>query len=97
MVPADEETRRLRLAGALRLFRERSELTAVDVAERMGEGASVAATIRSWESAEAAPSADELWRFLDAVEATFAELEGELDPEAKDPRLREIAAELDAL
>ncbi len=93
----DSATRQLRLATALKTLREQSELSTSDAAEGMGEGLSFGTTIEQWESASGAPSADELWRFLTAVGASFAELEAELDPAVKDPRLRAIAEEMDAL
>ncbi len=93
----DPHTRRLRLASALQGFRERAMLSAAGAARRMGEGAAFANEIYAWEAGESTPSADELWRFLDAAGATFAELEVELEPEKSNPRVREIAAELEAL
>ncbi len=93
----DLPARQRRLATALKTLREKGELSATEAAEGMGEGLSFGATIERWESAEAAPSADELWRFIDAVGATFAELEVEVDPSAKNPALEQIAAQLDAM
>jgi len=93
----DQENRRQRLSKALEVLRERSGQSLAATARRMGEDPSFCSQISLWESGQAAPAIDELWRFLDAVSSHFGELDLELNPEARNPRLREIADELDAM
>lgn len=93
----EKETLGLRLGEALGRIRERSGLTHEEVAQAMGEGSSFAAEISRWERGEASPSGDQLWRCLDAQEQTFSDLDLELNPEARNPRLRELSARLNAL
>ncbi len=93
----DQETRQLRLANVVKTFRERAGLTEAELAQRMGEDSSFSTKISETEAGQAPISADHLWRFLDASGASFAELDMELDPEAADPRILEIADHLDRM
>ncbi len=94
--PNIEDLRR-RLAKALLHLRERHELTREQLAEAMGEGTSFASELALWESGGSAPQAVQLWRYLDALDLSFTDLDLELDTKARSPRLREIAAEIEAL
>ncbi len=78
-------------------LRERHELTREELSEAIGESTSFASEIALWESGRSSPPADQLWRYLDALGLSFTDLDLELDPKARSPRLREIAAELDAM
>ncbi len=92
------KTLQLRLASALKSLREDSGLSVYDIAERMGKKRSSAPIIYRWERGETVPVATQLWAFLLAVEASFADLERKLNPKpASNRRLREIARELDAM
>jgi len=94
----DMKTLQLRLADALKSLREDRALSVYEIAERMGKKRSAAPMIYRWERGETAPVATQLWAFLLAVEASFADLERKLNPQpASNRRLREIARELDAL
>ncbi len=93
----DEENRRQRLAKALEALRERAGQSRAAAARRMGEDPSFATQIALWERGQASPQFDELWRFLDAVDAHFGHFDLELNPEARNPRLQEIADELETL
>ncbi len=93
----DRQTRRRRLGSTIETLRERAGLSAAEIARAMGEDAAFGARIALWEAGREAPSVDELWRFLEAAGATFADLDPGLRPEASNPRLKEIAAELEAL
>ncbi len=93
----DKETLQLRLGEALGRLRESSGLTHEELAQAMGEDPSFGAEISRWERGESSPSGEEIWRCLDAQERTFSDLDLELHPEARNPRLREISRRLRAL
>jgi len=93
----DDETLQLRLGEALQRLREGRSLTRSEVAHRMGEGPSFTDELARWERGDASPPAHRLWAYLLAVDASFTDLGYEVDPAPDDPRLQEIAAELDAL
>ena len=95
MSQSENEQRQQRLGRALALLRERDGRTREALAKAMGS--SLASEIGRWEAGESAPSAIDLWRLLEALDLSFADFELELDPEARNPRLREIADQLDAL
>ena len=97
MSQSENEQRQQRLGRALALLRERDGRTREALARALGSGSPAASEIRRWEAGESAPSAVELWRLLQALDLSFADFELELDPEARNPRLREIADQLDAL
>lgn len=88
---------RSRLGEALRRLREGRSLTRSEVAHRMGEGPSFTGELARWERGEDSPPAYRLWAYLLAVDASFTDLGYEVDTAPDDPRLREIASELDAL
>ncbi len=93
----DPETLRRRLGEALQKLRLGRSLTAPEVAHRMGEEPSTSFEISPWERGEAAPQADQLWSYLNAIGASFAELGRELDPPADNPRLQEILRQMQSL
>ena len=98
MPAPDMTTLQHRLADALKSLREDRGLTVVEVAERMGKKRSAAPMIYRWKRGETVPVATQLWAFLLAIEASFADLERKLNPQpAGNRRLREIARELDAM
>ncbi len=94
MPQPDHDTLQHRLGGALSRLRERHGFSRAELARAMDESP---ARIARWEDGHAAPPGDQLWRFLDALDLSFTDLDLELDPKARNPRLRELAAELDAL
>ncbi len=94
----DEPTRQQRLGQALRNLREPLGLTIYDVARRMGRKRSYGSHVGRWERAAVMPRADQLWAYLRAVGATFADLGRELDPEPEtNPRLEAIKRRLQEL
>ena len=93
----DNETLRSRIGEALERIRHRSGLTREELAQAMGEGPAFASDITLWEGGQSTPSADQLWRCLEALELTFSHLDLELDPTARNPRLAELARKLDAM
>lgn len=98
MPAPDMKTLQLRLADALKSLREDRALSVYEIAERMGKKRSSAPMIYRWERGESVPVATQLWAFLVAIGASFADLEHKLNPKpASDQRLREIARELDAM
>ena len=97
MPKPDTETLRHRLGAALSRVRERAETTPVELAQAMGEGSSFASRIADWENGRSTPAADQLWRYLDALDLSFTDLDLELDPKARSPRLRKIAADFEAM
>ncbi len=98
MSTPDQETLKHRLGEALRKLREGRSLTEAEVARRMGESPSAGTQISRWERGDALLAAHQLWGYLIAVDASFADLGRELAPAtAINPRLREIARELDSL
>ncbi len=89
---------RIRLGKALRNIRKSAGLSVYDVARRMGKKASAGTQVARWERGQVALSADRLWAYLDALDASFADLDQELNPPAAtNPRLEEIADQLQAL
>ncbi len=94
----DKKTLQLKLGAALRRLREDRGLREIDVAERMGKKPGSSALISRWERGESAPIATQLWGYLTAIEASFADLDRELNPRPKtNRRLAEIARELKEL
>ncbi len=97
MPQPDNETLQSKLGAALTRLRERGEMTQEEVAHAMGQRSSFASRIADWESGRSSPPADQLWRYLDALDLSFTDLDLELDPKARSPRLGKIAADLDAM
>lgn len=97
MSQSENERRQRRLGKALAVLRQRDGRSREELSRAIGAGSSLAPEIASWEAGESTPSAVELWALLDALELSFVDFELELNPEARSPRLREIAAELDAI
>ena len=99
MPSPEKETFVIQLGEALERLRHHRGSTLEDVARGMGEEPSSAIKVARWErGTQPAPRADELWRYLQAVDATFFDLDRELHPpEIANPRLREIAEELESL
>ncbi len=95
--PDQEKTLQHRLGNALARLRERRALTPAQLARAMGESSRFAAQISTWENGQASPPGDQLWRYLDALDLSFSDLDLELDSKARNPRLRELAGELDAM
>ena len=94
----DKKTLQLKLGAALKRLREDRRLSHADLAERMGKKRSAGTQISRWERGEAAPVAHQLWGFLIAIDASFADLDREVNPKpATSRRLEEIAAELQAM
>ncbi len=94
----DKETLRRRLAEALKQLRTERGLTERELAQRMGKKPHAGTQISRWERGEATPGADQLWRILLALDASFADLERQLNPKpTSSRRLKEIARELQAL
>ncbi len=89
-----------RIGSALRKMREQRWLTLRQVAERLGRKSSFITHIARWERGIASPSADNLWKYLRAIGASFADLERELRPSGKpasSPALARIAREMEML
>ncbi len=98
MSKPDAETLKLRLAAALKSLREDRGLSVRHVAERMGKKRTAGIQITRWELGQASPGAYQLWAFLIAIDASFADLERKLNPKPPtNRRLREIAREIEAL
>ncbi len=97
MPQPDQKTLQQRFGEALSRLRERRGLTREQLAQAMGESSSFASQIAHWERGRSSPPGDQLWRCLDALELSFSDLDLELDPKARNPRLRELAAKLDAM
>ncbi len=97
MPQPDNETLQRQLGTALTRLRERAQMTQEELALAMGQRSSFASRIADWESGGSSPPADQLWRCLDALDLSFTDLDMELDPKARSPRLAKIAADLDAL
>ncbi len=94
----DHHTPRVRLGKALRNIRQSLGLSVYEVARRMGKKASAGTQIARWERGQVALSADRLWAYLNALDASFADLDHELNPApVTNPRLEEIADQLQAL
>ncbi len=89
-----EKTENLRIGEALARLRQRRDLTPTQIARRMGKDPS---NITRWERGETPLLADELWRYLRALEASFADLDQQLEPQVPNFRLRKIAGKLDAM
>ncbi len=87
-----------KIGAALRALRKRRSLSDAEVAERMGYGANGKHYVNRWERGDRGITAALLWRYLQAIGATFADLGRELDERpAANRRLQEIARELQAL
>ncbi len=50
-----------------------------------------------WEAGTAPLTADGLWRYLQAIDGSFHDLHIELEPGGGNPRLQEIAHQLDSM
>ncbi len=97
MLQPDQESLQERLGEALSRLRERGEVSRKELAGKLGEGASFSFQIAGWESGRTTLTSVQLWRYLEALDLSFCDLDLELDPKARSPRLRELAAELDAM
>ncbi len=64
-----------KLGAAMRALRERTGLSQAQVASRMGLSATAQTQLGRYERGERIPRVDTLKRYLDAVEARFADLE----------------------
>ncbi len=95
-MPEPDETKNLRrqIGEALARLRESRGLTEVEVAQHMSRDSS---DISRWERGETPLPAEDLWRYLRVLDAPFSDFQLELEPEAANPRLREIASQLDAM
>ncbi len=69
----DKETLRRRLAEALTQLRKDRGLTESELAQRMGKKPHAGTQISRWERCEATPGADQLWLYLIALDASFAD------------------------
>ncbi len=79
----------------MRVLRRRSLLSDAEVARRMGYGPNGKQEIDRWERGARGITASNLWAYLEAIGATFGDLDLELGlVEPGDPRLEEIAAQL---
>ncbi len=79
----------------MRSMRRRRALSDGDVAERMGYGRMGRQQIDRWERGDRGIGAGRLLLYLEAIGATFGELDGELGSAAPpNPRLVEIAVRL---
>jgi len=88
---------KLRIGKALREVRRRRSVDATELARRLGK---LPSQIYRWERGETVAGIDQVFRYLDALDATFADFDRALDPDRvapRNPRLRAIAEELDAL
>ena len=78
MPVSEQQNRNVRLGKALRRLRQRSGLTSAEVARRLGMKRSSSGQIARWERGQCSPSASALWRYLDAVDASFMKLHSEI-------------------
>ncbi len=88
---------KVRIGMALRQVRKDMNVDGTELARRLGK---LPAQIYRWERGEAAAGIDQVYRYLEALGASFRALDRALDPEPErigSPRLKEIAAELEAL
>ena len=87
-----------RIGAAMRSLRRRRSLSDAEVASRMGYGQNGKQQVDRWERGERGISASRLLLYLQAIDATFSELDGELGlGKAPNPRLAEIAQRLQDL
>ncbi len=87
-----------RIGAAMRSLRKRCSVSDSEVAERMGYGANGRQQIHRWERGERAISAGRLLLYLQAIGASFSELEVALDPpRPTGGRLEEISLRLRTL
>ncbi len=87
-----------KIGAAMRALRRRRSLTDAEVAERMGYGVKGKHNVNRWERGDCGITAGRLFSYLQAVGASFAELDRELGfRPSKNRRLREIARELEVL
>ncbi len=94
----DRDTLRRQLGQAIRQLRMARDLTAEELAQRMGKQSSSARQISRWELGRHAPGADQLFTILLALDMSFADLHQALNPApASNPRLEEIARRLESL
>ncbi len=91
------ESRQHRLGEALSRLRERGGLSMQELARALSEGDGSVSEVAGWESGRTALTGVQLWCYLEALDLSFCDLDLELDPKARSSRLRELAAELDAL
>ena len=89
----------LRIAAALRSLRKDRRLTQETVAERMGLSSSAQPLIGDYENARKIPRADQLLRFLQAVDSSPADFGKRLTQSStrSAPRLRHLLRELAVL
>ncbi len=89
-----------RIGLALKRLREERGLLQREVVEQMGKPPSSIPLIGRWERGTTAPSVTNVWQYLRAIDADFADLERALQP-PPDPaarsRLQEIADQLNRL
>lgn len=86
-----------RLGKALRQVRRSRNVDGGELARRLGKQAT---QIYRWERGEAAAGIDQVYRYLEALGASFAELDEALEATKRQPgshRLKAIAEELRAL
>ncbi len=87
-----------KIGATLRALRKQRGLSDSDVAQRMGYGANGRHYVNRWERGDRGISAACLWRYLEAIDATFSDLGIELGVESSGGRrLQEIAEELQLL
>ena len=88
---------KIRIGKALREIRRQRLIDGTELAGRLGKQSS---QIYRWERGEAAAGIDQVYRYLEAVGASFVDLDRELglnERPASNKRLREIAKELEKL
>lgn len=87
-----------KIGATLRVLRRRRGFSGAEVAVRMGYGANGRHYVNRWERGDRGISAACLWRYLEAIDATFSDLGLELGVERPGSRrLQEIAQELQLL
>ncbi len=87
-----------KIGAAMRGLRRRSALSDAEVAERMGYGHNGKHYVNRWERGDRGITAARLWCYLQAIGATFADLDRELDVRpSTNQRLQDIARELQLL
>ncbi len=88
---------KVRIGKALRQVRKDMNVEGTELARRLGKQP---AQIYRWERGEAAAGIDQVYRYLEALGASFLALDRALDPKLEagsSLRLKEIAEELQAL
>ncbi len=93
-----EDPLKVELGNALRQLRKKYKVSGPELASRLGKQP---AQIYRWERGEAAPGFDQVYRYLEALDACFFELDEWVEPGQRrrpgSARLKEIAAEIEAL